>query len=207
MFYPDATYWLNVHIQFTQGANVAWEEVAAYFLPQLCQSLLRRRPDVDEQLISESVENALMDYRKDPHRFDASRGAFLGYWLMIQARGHLSHLLRREKRHQAKTLALGVADKIFEKSASKMGYEMAIYRGGKEDELEEQQQFLESLLPSLSLLDRAGVEMLLHGAAFDEWVDHLGIAHLSTAEQHRNVNAGKSRIKKKLHRLARRWRQ
>jgi hypothetical protein len=54
----DTAYWLEVHVQFTQGDFAAWKEVSEYFLPWLRQRLFYRRPDVDEHLITESVEDA-----------------------------------------------------------------------------------------------------------------------------------------------------
>lgn len=204
MQHLDTMYWLEVHLRFTKGDFAAWKEIAAYFLPWLSQRLSYRRPDVDIHLIAESAENALLLYLDDPWRFDATRGVPLHCWLLFQARGQLSNLLRHEQSHKAKERAVGVADKIFEKKLSEMGREMTIYIGRDENEIEEQQRSLYSLLPRLSLLDRARLELLYAEAPFGEWAEQLRIAYLPTAEQHHKVNAEKQRLRKKLRRLARR---
>jgi|SRR5579875_3209039 len=205
MSQPEAENWLEVHFQFMRGSENAWEKIAKYFLPCLIQRLSSCRPRVDAHLVAESAENALLDYRKSPQRFDATRSVPLGHWLLLQARGHLSNLLRRERRHWVHEKAVGVADKIFEKFLSQMGVERTIIIRRDEDETTEQRRrTLNSLLLRLNPVDRAEVELLRREKVlFEEWVAQLGIASLSTAEQHHRVNAEKARLKKKLRRLVR----
>jgi hypothetical protein len=76
-----------------------------------------------------------------------------------------------------------------------------LYIGRDEEEMKEQQT-LDGLLSRLSLHDQVGGELLRRGGLFKEWVEHLGVAHLSAFEQHCKVNGEKARLKKKLRRLA-----
>ncbi len=202
MPHRDTMNWLDVHLRLSQGDIAAGNRIVQYFLPWVSQRLCRHRPDVDMDLAAESTENALLDYLSNPRRFDVTRGVFLGYWLWLQARGHLSRLLRRERSRQAHEQAVGVTDKNFENSLSKVSLEMAIYRGRKREETGEQLQALHNLLPRLSLYERMEVELLRCGTRFEEWVDYLGIAHLPLIDQRRKVNAEKARLKKKIRRLA-----
>jgi hypothetical protein len=200
MAHPETTDWMEVHVRYSQGDKAAWDEIAEYFLPRLTQRLCNRRSDVDPHLLAESVEDALLDYRKSPQRFDTTYGVPLGYWLWLKTRGYLSHRLRRQQRHKAKEQAVGVTDKIFEKYLSKMSREMAIYIGMGEDE-NRCRQTLDRVLPRLSLRDRKGVELLSHGASFETWLKYVGNTYLPADEQRRKINAEKSRLRKKLRRL------
>lgn len=199
---PDDLYWLGTHVRFTQGDLAAWEKIAAYFLPWLRRTLSYRQLGMDEHLAAESAENALLVYRKDPQRFDATCGAPLASWLLIQARGHLSNLLRRERRHKAKEWAVGAMDEKFEKFLSEKRVEMTIHIRRDEDETQEWQRILDRLLRRLSLRDRMGVELLSRGGSFEEWIEYMGIAGLPTNEQRQRVNMEKTRLTKKLRRLA-----
>jgi hypothetical protein len=203
--HPDATNWLDLHGRLAQGDLDAGKKIVEHFHRRLSQRLVYRRAGVDAHLAAESADIALLNYLANPGRFDPGRRVPLGYWLWVQARGHLSHLLRRERRHQSHQWTVGVGDENFEKCLSKMGLERAICKGRDDAGIEEWRQALEeSLLPRLSLFDRLGIELLRRDAPFGEWVEHLRITPLPTAERRRKVNAEKARLKKKVRRLAKR---
>jgi hypothetical protein len=118
MLHPETVNWLKVHDRCVQGDKAAWEEIVEHFLPSLSQRLFRSRPDLDRHLIVESAEEALLDYWKNPQRFDATLGVPLGCWLHILARGHQSRLLRKERAYHKKEQAIGIEDKNFAQNAT-----------------------------------------------------------------------------------------
>ena len=192
--------WLAVHDRLCHGDIAAKAMLTEYFLPWLSQKLLHRCFAVDAHWAIESAEDALLDYLAKPQHFDARRGLPLGYWLLLQARGHLSHRRRSEQRRRVHECALGGEGKIFSNWLSEMALKRAIYRRREKDAMEEQKQVLENALSQLSLPDRHGLELLREEASFEEWVEHLGIALLPTSEQRRKINAEKARLKKKMQR-------
>lgn len=202
MSHHDADYWMAVHDRVCYGDMQSRDEICS-LLPLLIRLLSRKHPhDWDEA--TESAEEALLGYLSEPDRFDPCRGCSLVTWLAIQARGHMSHLLRKEASHEKHEKAVGIAEKIFEENMSEMSVEMAISKGRDEEKIEEWRQELDDLLQMLNPCDCDGVVLLRRDAPREEWVQHLQIEYLPVKEQRHRINAEKDRLKKKLRRLAQR---
>lgn len=200
MEHPDNRVWLEVHFRFTQGDQTAWEEIAAYFLPRLSQWLSYRHPNADAHLLGESVEDALIGYQKDPQGFDASRGVPLSYWLLFQARGHLSHKLRREQRYHVKELTSGVDAEDFSKIVENMsrkrqgnGY---LFIEGESEIIcsEEMRRWLDA---TFSENEQVEFGLLVERKPLEVWAQLLGVESLPEAEQRRLIDREKERIRKK----------
>lgn len=89
--------------------------VMAHVLADLHQKLRGNYRRVDEQLLGESIEDAVLHFLADPARFDASQGVPLFFYLELWVRSYLDKKLRKEKRHQKHEKTVGVSEKIFEK--------------------------------------------------------------------------------------------
>jgi hypothetical protein len=179
---------------------------------KLRQKLRRRYGRIDQHLLEESIEDALMHYRNYPEKFDATRGVPLLSYLELWTCHYLDKRLQRVKRRRKHEKAAGVSDKIFEKIVSEMRARGGIYIGKESTEEEAEQlreeaerwkEVLDALLALLNPHDRAGVDLLRIGASREEWIRHLRIEHLPQKEQQRKVNVEKDRLKKKLKRWAR----
>jgi hypothetical protein len=202
MPYHDADYWVAVHDLIIYGDMRARDEIYS-LLPLLIRLLSRKHPH-DRDEAAESAEDAVLDYLSEPERFDPCRGCALVTWLAIQARGHMSHLLRKKASREKHEKAVGIAEKIFEEKMSEMGVGMAISKGRDEDKTEEWRQELDDLLRMLNPCDCDGVLLLRRDAPIEEWVQHLHIEDLPVEEQRHRINREKDRLKKKLRRLAQR---
>jgi len=95
-------------------------EVIAHELALLRQRLSRRHSHIDEHLLDEVIEDALLHYCDCPEQFDGSQGAPLECYLTWRARSYMSTELRKEKRHRQHERAAGVSEKDFEKIVSEV---------------------------------------------------------------------------------------
>ncbi len=202
MSHPDANYWMAMHERACHGDMQACDEICS-LLPSLTRMLGRKHPR-DQEEAAESVEEALLKYLSAPERFDPCRGCTLVTWLAIQARGHMSHRLRKKASRQKHEKVVGVAERIFEEKLSEMGVEMAICKGRYEHKIEEWRQKMDDLLQMLKPCDCNRVALLRRHAPCEEWVQHLHIEDLPEEEQRYTINREKDRLKKKLRRLAQR---
>lgn len=136
---------MTVHNRLCRIRRGPWaREKIGSLLPLLTRMLAQKHPQ-DQDEVTESVEDALLGYLSGPERFDPCRGCFLVTWLAIQARGHLSHRLRKKQSCQAHEMAVGASVENFANFVSDEDREAAIYRGRqrREQELEEQKEELE----------------------------------------------------------------
>jgi hypothetical protein len=203
MLHPETVNWLKVHDRCVQGDKAAWEEIVEHFLPSLSQRLFRSRPDLDRHLIVESAEEALLDYWKNPQRFDATLGVPLGCWLHILARGHQSRLLRKERAYHKKEQAIGIEDKNFAQNATilsrkrpRIGYLLA-------EEVEQMNCSEEEIkiVSQFSSKERVALVLLKERASEEEWIRLLELEDRLPAEQERQIKKEKERIRKKRQRV------
>lgn len=199
MTHPQHARWLNVHVRFAQGDRVAWEEIAAYYLPLLSQSLLYRRPDVDVDMIDQTVEDALLGYLNAPQRFDATRGVSLGYWLLIQARGGLSNALRKEGNRQKHERAAGIEGQFFEKNARTVSRKWGLddYLLTEEEAQSRCPKEAIWLMAKFSQRELVELELLTERAPLEEWVNLLSLQGLPEAERRPRIQREKERLRKK----------
>jgi hypothetical protein len=164
---------------------------------------------IDEHLLEESIEDALLHYLDNPGCFDASRGASLHCYLAWQTRSCLYRHLRGEARHRQHEKAAGVWEKDFEEIVPEARAERSIYLGRdrseqeaevRKEELDRERVILSAIAALLDPWEQAGVQLLLEGVSHEEWVLHLEIEQLPQKEQHHRVNQEKDRLKKKLKR-------
>ncbi|HTU89059.1 MAG TPA: sigma factor [Gemmataceae bacterium] len=186
-------------------------EVIAQLLSLLHEHLSERYRHIDEHLLEESIEDAVLRYGAHPEQFDASRGDFLSY-LLSWVRSYLYRGRRKETRHRLHEKAAGVSDKIFERIVSEAGVGRSIYNIGRdesekeveerEERRERQRAILNAMMARLDSCELAEVQLFLAGASHEEWVRHMGIEHLPPEEQREEVNKEKARLKINLKRWA-----
>src|SRR4051794_23304310 len=78
--------------------RVAAGAFAAESFPHLVRWLRAKHRWADDHLIQEAAGSAVVDFLKDPGRYDARRRSLAGY-LRMAAAGDLLNLHRRERRH------------------------------------------------------------------------------------------------------------
>lgn len=185
--------------------------VMAYVVADLHQELSGRYRHVDEQLLVESIEDAVLHLLARPELFDASRGVPRSFYLKLWVRSYLDKKLRKEKRHRQHEKAAGVSEKIFEKIVSEVGSGRGIYLGRdrseqeeeeREEEVERERKNLDAIVARLNPCDQVRVQLLRVGASREEWVGQLEIEDMPLKEQQGKVNAEKDRLMKKLKRRA-----
>lgn len=185
-------------------------------MASLRQNFKRKYNSVDEHLLEESIEHAVLHYVADPDCFDASRGVPLPYYLWLWSRSYLDKRLRKNKRRRMHEKAVGVSEKEFEKIMSGNRGGTGIYLGKdengqeieeREEELERARSILDVIVPGLDPYNQAAVQLLRDGASGAEWVRRLGIEYLPRKRQQRRIDAEKDRLRKLLRRKAEKMRE
>ncbi|HLI62939.1 MAG TPA: hypothetical protein VKV05_06040 [Terriglobales bacterium] len=99
----------------------------ARVLTYLRQKLHRRYSCIDEHLLEENIEDALLHHQRCPQTFDASRRVALFYYLEWWMRHYLDKRLQKMNRRGKHEKAVGVWATIFEKMVSEVKVIMSIY--------------------------------------------------------------------------------
>lgn len=169
---------------------------------------------IDEHLMEEAIEDAVLDHKRYPERFDASRGVSLSYYLALCARSYLFTRLRQVKRRRKHEKAVGVSETIFENLEKKcrekgLGGVSSVERNESEQKSEDreddqaQEAILDVLVAQLKPRDQIGARLLHEGASCEEWVRHLRIEKLPHEKQQHKIDAEKDRLRKLLRRRVR----
>ncbi len=96
---------LALHERLLRGDRLASEELARLLLPSLQEELARRFPRADEQLVSDGVIDAVLDYCASPQQFDPGKDVPLDRFLATAAWRNVDNLLvgdRRRRRRERK---------------------------------------------------------------------------------------------------------
>src|SRR5437868_5362322 len=94
---PDPDTLRALHQRLVGGDRLASEELSRLLLPSLLEDIARRFPRVDEQLISDGVNDAVLDYCACPAQFDVSRNVPLEEFLATAAWRNVDNLLIAER--------------------------------------------------------------------------------------------------------------
>jgi RNA polymerase sigma-70 factor, ECF subfamily len=96
---------MTLHERLLRGDRLASEELARLQLPPLQEEIARRFPRADEQLVSDGVIDAVLDYCASPHQFDPGKDVPLDRFLATAAWRNVDNLLvgaRRRRRREQK---------------------------------------------------------------------------------------------------------
>ncbi len=89
---------VGLHARVLGGDAGAIEEIVALLLPELSGRLRRALPRAGVDWIDPAVEDALLDYRSNPGRYDPARGRSLDGYLLYNAKRKLLNRLDSTRR-------------------------------------------------------------------------------------------------------------
>lgn len=188
----------KLHRRLLAGDVTAFAEIAEFFLPYLTERLSRFNPVIDDpHLIDTAAEDALLNYREAPSKYDPTKLPFDKY-LYMSARGDLRNLLVREKKFSQ---AINLAE-IVELSPAKAEHTIEV-----SDSLDVETEILIRLSPTWAELeslfpdttDRDLLWLMLEGTRETSiYSEVLDITHLSDDEQKEIVKRHKDRVKKRV---------
>ncbi len=197
----DADREAELHRRLLAQDPTASNEAALYWFPRLFAALRRRNPDVrDPHLLEEAAETALLEYFKNPARYDPAKLSLSSYLLMAADRD-LKNLLQREARHRARLIPL---DPVAHAHQA---------RNDEQDTDEEEitlppgvtrEQVLQALRSKVTdEQDWRVLELMVieNERRTEVYAQVLGIGHLPRDAQRREVKRAKDRLNKVMHRL------
>lgn len=187
---------LRLYDRLRAGDLAALDALAAALLPSLAERLRRRFPRIDEQLLNDAAEDALIDLAGRPERFDPERGVPLDDYLFGAAWRNAADRLRSEGRRRLREAEY----------ARQQGDEFL----RPEMDAAEAQHDLDAVLAVLgraeaSEAERQALRLLLEGERSSEvWAHVLGLSGLPPEARRRQVKRLKDRLLKRLRRWWRR---
>ncbi|MFY9822778.1 MAG: hypothetical protein WAM82_15455 [Thermoanaerobaculia bacterium] len=190
---PSASWYQEVHERLLAEHPTAPAELAEIAVGPLTRALERKYPRLkDPTLVADAVTDSLIDYFKNPGKFDSSKRGLYGYLLMA-AEGDLKNALAKRNRRQAE-----VAEDIEVEVAAAGGKVMVEARDVVAELYTERvRQEINELFHDPK--DREMVELIFEGErATEAFVAVLGIETWTTAEQRSEVKRHKDRLKKRL---------
>jgi len=191
---------IGLHKRLLQGDRTASEEIARQLLAPLARQLSRKFPFTDEQIVSDGVTDSILDYCEKPQQFDATRGVPLEGFLHMAARRNVSNLLRGEKRRKAREGRYGQA-------SLESPVELYVSAGNllqEDKKIRVQRPQGEAITILTDKKDQRIHELRLQGERRTQvFAQILGIDHLPTEVQRRQVKRAKDRIDKLLERRQR----
>lgn len=95
----EAAFEQEIHQRLLAGDPTASYDLCAHYLDRLCRMLQGMNSQVDADLVSDAVTDALLDYSAHPARFNPAKRSLAGY-LLMSAQGDLRNLLRARKRER-----------------------------------------------------------------------------------------------------------
>lgn len=189
-----------LHARLLAGDPTAPADLAAAYLDPLTAWLAARNPGLgDPHLCATAAEDALLALIKRPASYDPARLSLAGY-LRMAAQGDLRNLLRAERRHAARRVALDAVE--LSPVAGKhlwdaSGDPARLVEEGAGGDAPERPPSLPGLTP-----EEARVLALLHDGERKTvaYALALGCGHLPVAEQRKEVKRVKDRLQKRLQR-------
>lgn len=185
-----------LHDRLRCGEPMAPDDLARLLLPLLGDDLARRFPHADEQLIHDSVIDALLEYFASPQRFDASRNVPLDRFLASAASRNLTNSLLAEQRRKRREKAVGS-----KKREADVALDPAARNIQREDLEHGRQQRCAILAALEDPLDKEVLALMLDGVRDTAtFARILHLTDLPTREQREEVKRRKDRITRRLRR-------
>jgi len=193
---PPASWWTDIHERLLQGDPTATAQIAEAALPLLERHLRTSRREIrDAPMIADAAADALMDYFKNPGKFDPAKRSLLGYLKMAALCDLLNRLAKEGRRRDRAT---GGQDRVeLDQFAGKESPSDDICF----DEITVAQT-INTLFPSEQ--DRRMAALVIEGErSTAKFAAILGISGRPITEQRNSVKKHKDRIKKVLQRRGR----
>ena len=187
---------LGLHKRLLSGDRTASEEIAGHLLAPLAREISRRFPRTDKHIVWDGVTDAILDYCIHPDQFDVARGVPLDRFLHTAAWRNVANSLRGEKRRKAREEK---AVHVYAESLVEL--DPATGNLLREESLRRQRQQAQLMRTLQDQKDRQILELRMQGERrTDAFAKILGISHLPTDAQRREVKRAKDRIDKVLRR-------
>lgn len=195
--YPTVTEITVLHARVLARHDYAVEALIERLLPVLTHLVRRSFPATSDDLVLNAVEDALLDYVKRPDQFDRSRGVPLLAFLRLASLRNLSNSVRAESRRMARQ------QRYIEEA---MACWKPSWRHGASGEQDDVSMDVQDRLAHLvTSEEQPAMALWLQGERrTGPLAMALGIAHLSVAEQRRQLKRIKDRLRNRLKRLVRR---
>lgn len=194
--FPTNTEIAVLHERVLANHPYAVEAVIERLLPLLTHVVQQSFPRTDEDLIVNAVEDALLEYSRQPQRFDRSRGIPLLAFLRMAALRNAMNLVRTESRRLRKEKDLRA-----EAGASPA----ANPPQATADEVHDPAILASAVAGVVRAEEERAVALWLKGERRTEPLAvALGIGELTADQQRRTVKQLKDRMRKRLQRILRR---
>jgi RNA polymerase sigma-70 factor, ECF subfamily len=185
-----------LHERLRRGDRLASEEASRLLLVPLQEEMARRFPRADEQLLSDGVIEALLDYCASPDQFGPGNGVPLDRFLAAAAWRNVSNLLvgegRRKRREKKAGSKNREADVALDPAARNI-------RREEQERADEQQAALLAVLDDPR--DKEVLLLWLQGVRETAaYVRALNIGDLPLEEQRAQVKRRKDRVLRRLRR-------
>ena len=191
--FPDKDWCVEAHRRLISGNPTASAELYKAIFPPLIGWLYVKGRTTDKELIRDAATDALVDYIKNPDKWDPKRGTLVSYICMAADRDLLNALEKVQRRNKHEVRVADVEDEEIDRNVI-----------AQDDEYSDTAA---DLLPVLNRLvasetDRRLLTLMLEGErSTDKFADVLGINSLSKLEKARTVKQHKDRLKKVMDRL------
>lgn len=194
---PSAAWYGEIHQRLLARDPVAPAELAEAVLQPLVRKL-RKAHRVEDELLVEAATDALVDYLKEPGKFDPEKRGLFGY-LVMAATGDLRNAFDKQGRRQQREVSLDALSAVEVAEACRKKDETEKRAVARVDSRRMSQQIAD-LFPDPK--DRQLLELILDNERKTEPYAHvLGfLDSLSVDAQRREVKRHKDRIKKRLER-------
>jgi len=187
---PDPDTLHRLHDRLLGGDRLASEELSRFLLAPLQEEIARRFRRMDEQLVSDGLIDAVLDYCAHPTQFDVGRDVPLDRFLATAARRNVENLLTGERRRKQRERKVG---------SKKREADVALDPVARNIQQEELQQLDKKQAAMLAALDdptdKAIVRLKLEGVRdTGDFARVLNITHLPVAQQREEVKRQKDRV-------------
>jgi RNA polymerase sigma-70 factor (ECF subfamily) len=187
---PDRNALSALHDRLLRGDRLASEELSRLILPPLVEEIGRRFPRVDEQLVSDGVVDAVLDYCACPAQFDTSRDVPLDRFLAAAAWRNVDNLLTAERRRKSRERKVGSKKREADVALD------PVARNIRQEELRQLDEKQGAMFAALDdPKDKEILRLKLDGVRDTaSFARVLGITHLPVARQREDVRRHKDRI-------------
>lgn len=179
----------ELHARLIAGDLDFLELIASRLLRPLQRALRRSFPRATDDLITDAVEDAILEYGGNPSRFDRSRGIPLDRFLQHAAKRNLINLLQIEARRYAR-------EARYAEHATQASSQTRF----APPEIGENSEFHQQLLAIASdAAERAAVHAwLTGGGSVIALAAALSLLHLPPVEQRKEIKRFKDRITRRI---------
>lgn len=177
-----------LHQRVLEGDAFAVSDLCEQLLPIVTAIILRQNPKLDDHLIHSAVADAFLNYANKPSSFDPARSSLVSY-LRMSAQRDLQNALKTLRR-QEKVVELRLDDPehvVSDEGEREIEHEL----------VQKESPLVKKVFELLTNeIDRQIVVLMMDRVRdAKEFVDVLGIAHLSQEDQQAEVKRNKDRIK------------